>query len=159
MYDVTPSEDQYEELAKWQHKEGVDFWRFYAPGITSKVMIAPNLQEDFESFLEKSKIPYKVAISNVEVILEEERRNITRNRQARSTVFPSMVPDFSVYWSSMEMEEYSTYLAATYPAFVQMETIIFSPENRRIYSLKISNGIFGQKPIIAMEGGMHAREW
>lgn len=122
-------------------------------------MIAPHLQKDFENFLENSKIKNSVAINDVEIVLEEERRNITRNRRERSSVMPNFIPDFSVYWSSMEMEEYCTYLADTYPQFVQMETMVFSPQGRRIYALRISNGVFGQKPIIAMESGMHAREW
>lgn len=122
-------------------------------------MIAPHLQQEFENFLEKSQIPYVISINDVEILLEEERRNITRNRRGKESVLPGMVPDFARYWSSMEMETYSTYLAATYPQFVQMETMGFSPENRRVYALKISNGVFGQKPIIAMESGMHAREW
>lgn len=160
MYDVTPSEgEQYDALTKWQYEAGVDFWRLYQAGVTSKVMIAPDLQQEFESFLVKSQIPHAVAINDVEIILEEERRNITRNRRGKGSVLPGMVPDFTRYWSSMDMEAYCTFLAQTYPQFVEMEHLVFSPGNRRVYALKISSGVFGQKPIIAMESGMHAREW
>jgi hypothetical protein len=152
---VTPNENQYEALAEWQFEDGIDFWRLYSAGVKSTVMIAPHRQLDFEEFLAAMRIEYNVAISDVETVLEEERRNMTSNRRGKS----SQMPDFSIYWSSMEMEQYCTYLANTYPQFVQMETLTFSPGNRRIYAMKISNGVFGHKPIIAMEAGMHAREW
>jgi Carboxypeptidase activation peptide/Zinc carboxypeptidase len=156
---VTPNEDQYSAFAEWQFEDGADFWRLYSAGVRSTVMIAPHRQEDFEEFLDASQIIYNVAINDVEIVLEEERRNMTKNRRGKSTALPGMVPDFSVYWSSTEMEQYCSYLANTYPQLIQMETLIFSPGNRRIYAMKISNGVFGQKPIIAMEAGMHAREW
>ncbi|KAG5677263.1 hypothetical protein PVAND_007034 [Polypedilum vanderplanki] len=160
VYDMTPTNEQHEALANWQNEVGVDFWRFYAPERTSRVMIAPDKQEEFEAFLVQTGIKYEVAIHNMEDLIISERQNITRNRRGRSSpVQPGFTPDFSVYWTADEMEQYCTYLAHTYPNLVQIETLLFSPNNRRIYALKVSNGVFGQKPIIAMEGGMHAREW
>jgi hypothetical protein len=132
----------------------------YAANRASKVMIAPNLQQDFESFLSTNGIPYQVLIDDVEVTLEEERQTMAKNRVGKSSpVQPGVVPDFSVFWSSAQMEQYCTFLAQTYPNLITMETLIYSPGGRRIYALRISNGVFGQKPIVAMEGGMHAREW
>jgi Zinc carboxypeptidase/Carboxypeptidase activation peptide len=156
---VTPNAEQYEALANWQYKEGVDFWRLYAVGHTSHVMIAPEKQKDFEMFLSSMNITNRVKIDNLESLLEEERQSMARNRRGKSTVLPGMVPDFSVYWSATEMQQYSEFLAERYPQFVTIETMVFSPQGRRIYALKVSSGTFGQKPIIAMESGMHAREW
>jgi hypothetical protein len=151
---------QYEVLANWQYEEGVDFWRFYAPDRTSRVMIAPERQDEFEAFLLRSGIKNTVAISNMEDLIISERQNITSNRRGRSSpVQPGFNPDFGVYWTADEMETYSNYLAATYPSIVTIETLIFSPGGRRVYALRVSSGVFGQKPIIAMESGMHAREW
>lgn len=144
-------------LAMWQDEEGVDFWRFYAPNRASPVMISPDRQQDFEMFLEQQNIPYTVKINDLEVMLEEERQSMARNRRAKATVMPGMVPDFSVFWSSAEMETYCTFLANQYPSLVTMETLVWSPGGRRIYAMRISNGNFGDKPIIAMESGMHAR--
>jgi hypothetical protein len=124
-------------------------------------MVAPSKQEEFENFLSDSKTPFEVIINDLEVILEEERSNMTVNRNGRSrlTVVPGVTPNFKVYWSSNEMEEFCNYLAQTYPQLVEMEILTLSPQGRNIYAMKISSGDFGQKPIIAMESGMHAREW
>lgn len=122
-------------------------------------MVAPKFQSNFESYLTSSNLTYQMVIDDVEVVLENERESIAQNRQLKPTALPGMVPDFSIYWSSDEMETYCTFLATTFPQFVEMETLGFSPGNRRIYAMKVSTGVFGQKPIIAMETGMHAREW
>lgn len=144
-----------------QYDEGFDFWRFYAPEVKSTIMVAPSKQEKFETFLNESKTLHEVVINDVEIILEEERSNMTRNRIGRSrlVLVPEVTPNFKVYWSSSEMEEYCRFLAETYSKLVEMEILTVSPDGRNIYAMKISNGIFGQKPIIAMESGMHAREW
>lgn len=151
--------DQFEEFSRWQYENGVDFWQRPMSGKPLTIMVAPHNQLNFETYLSSANITYQVTLNDVEPLLEEERQNMATNRLIKKTALPGMVPDFSIYWSSTEMENYSTFLSNTYPQFVQMETLIFSPGGRRIYGLKISNGVFGQKPIIAMESGMHAREW
>lgn len=137
-----------------QYNEGIDFWRFHAPEVKSTIMVSPSKQKEFEIFLAESKTHYKVVINDVESILEEERTNMTRKRDGRSR---DVKPNFKIYWSSKEMEQYCKFLADAFPQFVEMEILGHSPEGRSIYAMKISNGVFGQKPIIAMESGMHAR--
>lgn len=160
VYDVVPNDVQHEALSLIQFDEGIDFWRLYVAGEKSRVMIAPEKQQEFEDFLDFHKIPYEVAIEDMEESIIEEQRSMAKNRRKRATFDPQVTPDFSVYWSAAQMETYCTYLADTYPSLVSMETMTFSPEGRRIYALKISSGpVFGRKPIIAMESGMHSREW
>jgi murein tripeptide amidase MpaA len=123
-------------------------------------MIAPEKQKYFEDFLALHKIPYEVVIEDMEEPILEEKRSMDKIRRKRATLVPSVTPDFSVYWSATQMETYCKYLTDTYPSLVSMETLILSPEGRRIYAMKISSGpVFGRKPIVAMESGMHAREW
>jgi murein tripeptide amidase MpaA len=50
-------------------------------------------------------------------------------------------------------------LAQTYPQLVTREVLVQSFERRDVFALKISRGGFGNKPIIFIDGGMHAREW
>lgn len=143
-----------------QYEEGIDFWRLYTAGRMSRVMISPERINYFEEFLAVHKIPYEVAIEDMEKPIEEERQSLRRSRQKRATSIPRVTPDFSVFWSAAEIETYCTFLAQTYPQFVTLETMTWSPEGRRIYAMKVSSGsTFGQKPIVAMESGMHAREW
>lgn len=123
-------------------------------------MIEPKKQNEFEDFLLVNQIPYEVVIEDMEEPILKERSELAKNRQKRATSVPRSGADFSVYWSSAEMETYCTYLAQKYPSLVTMETLTASPGRRRIYVMKVSSGqVFGQKPIIAMEAGMHAREW
>lgn len=122
-------------------------------------MISPERQNDFESLLSEIKLPYEITIEDMEVLIEEERQDMAKNRQGRAAFQNPANPDFSVFWSSVEMEAYADHLVRTYPNIVEKENLLFSPGGRNIYALKFSTGVFGNKPIIAMECGMHAREW
>lgn len=135
----------------------MDFFKFTAAGRTSKVLIAPQRIEDFENFLSEQKINFKIILSDYEKVLEEERAEIAENHK-NSRGFDGRNGNFSLYWRFNEMEDYASSLASRFPNIAQFETLGFSPGNRRIYALRISNGVFGQKPIIAIESGMHARE-
>ena len=132
-----------------QFDEELDFWRFHAPDLKSTIMVSPSKQEEFEVFLENSGTQFELIINDVETILEEERSNMTRD--ARSTSIS--MPNFKIYWSAHEMEQYCSYLAFNYPELVEMEKLAVTPEGRNLYAMKISSGIFGRKPIIAMESG------
>jgi murein tripeptide amidase MpaA len=158
LYDVTPNLQQHDLLSHWQYEEGVDFFRFARADSTSKVLIAPARVEEFEKFLNNEKISYKIVMDDYEKALEAERVSIAENHKGKRG-FDGRTGDFSIYWTYDEMEAYSFSLATRFPNLVQIETLTFSPENRRIYGLRISNGVFGQKPIIVIESGMHAREW
>lgn len=57
------------------------------------------------------------------------------------------------------MDQYSRSLAERFPNRVQYDIIGRSALGLPIYTLKISNGPFGTKPLIFIEGGCHAREW
>lgn len=162
VYDVTTTSEQLDDFSRWQYEEGVDFWQRPIAGRLMNIVVSPENQMNFEGYLSKANISHQVSIDDLEIILEAERQSMERNRRLKPSVLPGegrVVPDFSRFWTSAEMETYSTFLANTYPQFIQMETLTFSPGGRRIYALKLSTGTFGQKPIIGMESGMHAREW
>lgn len=52
-------------------------------------------------------------------------------------------------------------LARAYPQRVQIETIGWSTERRELKAFKIGNpsNEVAQKPLIWLDGGIHAREW
>lgn len=155
---MTPTTTQYDAFKEWEHEPGFDFFRLLTAGRTSNVLVAPERQQEFEEFLKQNEIAYSIDIEDYEVDLENERKSIEERRKF-SRGFDGRFGNFSVYWTFEEIEAWCTHIAATYPQFVQLETLIFSPENRRIFALKVSTGVFGQKPIYAVEAGMHAREW
>lgn len=161
-YDVTVTKENIEELMDWQYEDDVDFWRTGAVGTYSRVMIPPNLQERFENFLETKKVDYKVIIEDVgevEKNFEIEKVERLKKKQAKSAIETLSRPDFSIYWTSDEMDTYCRYLAQTYPQLVTREFLVQSYGGREVFALKISKGGFGNKPIIFIDGGMHAREW
>jgi murein tripeptide amidase MpaA len=155
---VTPTADQYEAFKLWEYETGFDFFRLVAADRTSNVLVAPERQVEFENFLTQNKIKFSIDIEDYEVVLEQERESIAEKRKF-SQGFDGRFGNFSLYWTNEEIEAWCTHLAQQHPNLVQMETLIFSPENRRIFAMKVSTGVFGQKPIFAVEAGMHAREW
>lgn len=161
-YEVTPAtQQQYDELSMWQHIEGVDFWRRYAKGLPSSVMIEPTLVPKFERFLRYSNMTNKVIVENVEDALETDRqsRDAYRRTFSNASLQFTTDPNFEIYWSSEQMENYARSLATRFPNRVQLEVIGRSAQGRVIYALKISSGPFGTKPLVFIEGGCHAREW
>ncbi len=161
-YEVIPTtQRQYTELSMWQHLEGVDFWRLYAKGMPSSVMIEPKLIPKFERFLKFTNMTNKVIVEDVEDALEQDRQSRSEYRRtfSNASLHFTTDPNFDIYWSSDQMESYSRSLAARFPNVVQLEVIGRSALGRVIYALKISSGAFGQKPLIFIEGGCHAREW
>lgn len=159
LYDVIPNEKQHPALAAWESEKGFDFFRLRNPGMPSTVLVAPERIFDFESFLSQTQIPFEVLFDDYEKPLEEERAALAKNRMNGVKGYSEGRANFAVYWRYPEMEAYIDDMAARFPQFLTKETLIVSPQGRNIYAVKISSGVFGQKPIIAMESGMHAREW
>lgn len=114
--------------------------------------MAPERQQEFEQFLTQKNIQFSINIEDYEEVLENERKGIEENRK-HSRGFDGRNGNFSLYWTFEEMEAWCTQLALRYPQFVQLETLTFSPEGRRIFAMKVSTGVFGQKPIYAVEAG------
>lgn len=147
-------------MLEWREEPGVDFWRAGAPGELSRVAIPPNLQQDFTNFLETNQINYNVHIEDfteIEKGFEAERVKRMAIKKAKSAVTPAL--DWTIFWTNEEIQEYAVRLATVYPFLVRYSVITRTFEGRDVFALRISNGNFGRKPIVFMDGGMHAREW
>lgn len=108
-------------------------------------------------FLSRFGVEHTVISEDYEVELEQERADMAENRKSGQKGYAQGHADFARYWTNAEMEAYMLDMAARHPQHVSVENMAFSPEGRRILVVKISSGTFGQRPIIAMETGMHAR--
>ncbi|CAG9799909.1 unnamed protein product [Chironomus riparius] len=160
LYEVVPNVDQYDGFSAWEGAPGVDFFKRKSAGRASTVLIAPEQQQEFEAFLRLNNILHNVIYQDYEVELEKEREQMAETRKTKSAFKIDGQADFSVFWSFTEMQSYLLGLRDRFPNLIQVENLAFSPEGRPIYAIKVSsNPIFGQRPIIAMETGMHAREW
>lgn len=68
MYNVTPkNEDQGTLLLLWEDSESIDLWEpISKKGKSSRIMVAPDTQERFVTFLRKNHIEHELIIENVE---------------------------------------------------------------------------------------------
>ncbi|XP_055704366.1 carboxypeptidase B-like [Phlebotomus papatasi] len=159
----TDDSQKLDMLFQWQ-EQGIDFWdNLNSIGRPMRVMIPPNLQTDFPAFLRDNEISHELTISNVESVLDQERKVQIESR-ARAMVnrrfAPRATADFSYYWQYSEINAYLRNLATEYPNLVTVEVAGESFEGREILVARISNSNFdGTKPKIFIDAGIHAREW
>lgn len=139
----------------WNNKLGIDFWSYGGVKKSSRVMVSPQIQKDFEEFLNEHEINFTLEINDIDKVLltEKTERNRGRAKRVNSS-------KFELYWTLDEMEYAMHQLAKTYPNIFKLDVIGESIENRKIYAARISKGKnFGENPIIFVDAGTHAREW
>lgn len=157
MYEVVPktSVQQNHLRSLSLSTEAYDFWSMPKQlGHSTNVVVAPDFQENFESFLKKFNIEYTIGMDNVETIVRKERY-----LQSISKTFSRSIK-FNRYYRYNEILEYMDNLAKKYPELVTVSTIGKSFENRDIKTITISDtNINSTKNTILVDGGIHSREW
>lgn len=160
VYEVTVERDQVELMQEWEDAPGIDFWTHPRVGHPAKIMVSPELEQSFVNFLVESSISHKLTIPDVEAVLRKEKEEHEHRRSKRS-VNINAVDDaaFDYFWTFDEMETYAKLLAETYPNTVKLENIGQTIEGRNMFALKFSTSLstFGEKPIIFIDAGTHAR--
>ncbi|XP_058460491.1 carboxypeptidase B-like [Malaya genurostris] len=149
--------EQREQLKRLEDLEGVDFW----DRAGNRIMIHPRLQRRFELFLKVHNIPHQLIIEDVEATVEAERKYDQEYRKARASSGRSTT-SFDNFWTLDEIYAYLDELAADYPNLVTVETICETYEKRSIKAITISTSdgqVSGTKPVVFIDGGIHAREW
>ncbi|XP_055602203.1 carboxypeptidase B-like [Uranotaenia lowii] len=147
--------EEYMVLRQWAEKIGIDFWDRH------RIMVRPDVQEQFAAFLEARNFSYEIIIEDVEVTVEAERKYNEEYIRAKKLSGRSTV-DFEHFWRLDEIYNYLDELEAEYPQLVNVETVGTTHEGRPIKAITISkNGgqIDGSRPVIFMDAGVHAREW
>jgi len=150
VYRITPhTEDQVHFLKKWMDTLDVDMWSEpSAAEHNVDVRVPADLLTEFEEVLKKQGLDYEVMIENVEnAILAQEASNVA-----------------SPYAFGFSYERYNSYsdivqelraLARQYPEASTFD-VGKTYEGRTMTGLKIGSG---SKPVIWIDGGIHAREW
>lgn len=134
----------------WELREGIDFWSHLYAGHTSKIMVSPDMHDEFVEFLTSLGIANKLSIENVETTLNSVRPKTRKRRDVDV--------DFAHFWTYDEFESYVAMIVDQYPTLVTKVIIGKSIEGRDLIGLKISRDAeFGNQPIIFMESGTHAR--
>lgn len=90
---------------------------------------------------------------------ERDQQVLSHTRVAR---LDDQYREFSYFYNSSEIDDYIDYLQAAYPQTVEIDVIGESLEGRSIRCVKISASgrkVDGNRPIIFIDAGIHAREW
>nr|CAD7452123.1 unnamed protein product [Timema tahoe] len=73
--------------------------------------------------------------------------------------YKEVIKLYMSFHSFGRIRTYLLQLVTNYPSLVTVENIGFTYEGRPIVIAKISSGGQGSRPVIAIEAGIHAREW
>ncbi|NXV33128.1 CBPA1 Carboxypeptidase, partial [Rissa tridactyla] len=134
----------------------VDFWRDpTSPDHPADLRVPfPSLQA-VKIFLESHSISYSIMIEDVQELLDEEKKNMTKSRRTeRST----STFDFASYHTIEEIYDWMDVLVDDHPNLISKIEIGQSYENRSLYVLKFSTG-GSNRPAIWLDTGIHSREW
>ncbi|NXG64380.1 CBPA1 Carboxypeptidase, partial [Hemiprocne comata] len=138
-----------------QEELQVDFWRHpTSPGHPTDLQVPFSSLQAVKIFLESNGISYRIMIKDVQELLDEEKKNMTKPRRTeRSTIF-----DFASYHTMEEIYDWMDRLVEDHPNLVSKLQIGQSYENRPLYVLKFSTG-GSNRPAIWLDTGIHSREW
>ncbi|XP_026333308.1 zinc carboxypeptidase A 1-like [Hyposmocoma kahamanoa] len=112
-------------------------------------MVSPPQKDTLEGFLNLNGIDYKVAIKNIQEIIDKETVK-TYNRNSRSMTWDA-------YYTLSDIENWMSDIARVHSTVVTEIVGGESYEGRPIKGLKISHGPGRQ--VIFIESGIHSREW
>ncbi|KAM9388906.1 carboxypeptidase A1-like [Phaethornis superciliosus] len=155
---ITPKDEEQINLLKVlgeQEDLQVDFWRRPTSLSQPADLLVPfsRLQE-VKTFLEARNIPYSIIMEDVQKLLDEEQKNMTKSRRERSiSTF-----DFGSYHTMEEIFSWMDTLVEDHPNLVSKLQIGQSFENRPLYVLKFSTG-GSNRSAIWLDTGIHSREW
>ncbi|KAL0830105.1 hypothetical protein ABMA28_003562 [Loxostege sticticalis] len=139
----------------------LDVLGYPSVGREGLVLVKPEHQAEFTNTLDAIGVSYRIHVEDVvkalqeddKVIEEVESENMARNAGAR-------IP-YNNYQPLSVYDDYLDDIARRYPNVAKLVSPANSFEGRPIKYLKISTTNFEDtsKPIIFIEGGIHAREW
>jgi len=151
---VTPTnDDQVKLLRQWQEEHNLDFWtELVHPGMATDIRVSADLVEMIEKTLKMEGIPYTIMIHDLEKELEEEREELKANSFMFSSGF-----NYYTYNRLHDIHEEVRRLADKHSNRASLFSAGTSFEKRDMLAVKVSSG--GSKPVIWIDGCIHAREW
>jgi hypothetical protein len=151
---LNPTQEQWKLLQRFRNRPGFDFWQEpRRPGGNLDIMVSPNKLPSFLAYLHATRVSYNIINQNVQTLVDAE---IKHQETAQKT--PRAI-SFDQYYRYDAINAYLQELAVNYPQLVTLETIGKSYEGRDMIVLKISSGGGGTRPVVLVDGGIHAREW
>ncbi|KAI8440683.1 hypothetical protein MSG28_009037 [Choristoneura fumiferana] len=161
-YFVGPaSADQLKALAPLTEQYQVDVLSHPLVSREGVVLVPPQQQSGFLSTLESLDIKYRVHAEDVKTSLDyDDQRIAAKNAEAFLRTGKRSLP-YDNYQTLDAIYAYLDDIAARFPSTVTLVTHGNSFEGRPLRYLKISTTNFEDedKPVIFIDGGIHAREW
>ncbi|XP_051856175.1 carboxypeptidase A1-like [Antechinus flavipes] len=147
--------EKVKELEDLDHLQ-LDFWRGpSSPSSPIDVRVPLHSVQSVKSFLELNKINYNIMIDDVQLLLNNEHRQMLATR---STARSTDTFRYDAYHNLAEIYEFMDLLVAENPNLVSKIQIGKSFEGRPLNILKFSTG-GNNRPAIWIDTGIHSREW
>nr|ABO21077.1 carboxypeptidase B [Aedes aegypti] len=170
IYDVqTTTRSDLKFLQTVSRDLGLDILSSPKIGRTSSVIVSPSNDEIFRSFLSKQNVTHKLLQGDIQRLIDHERNsNDIHIRKRRTVEQNDTIPivnfngaNFEYFWSLNDIYKYLNTLNEKYPNLVKVVDHGTTHENRSIKVITIStNGeVNGSRPVVLLDGGVHAREW
>ncbi|GFG39900.1 hypothetical protein Cfor_09069, partial [Coptotermes formosanus] len=149
-----PTGDQLKLLKHFSNSPGFDFWnepRRYGGNLD--IMVSPAQLPFFLTYLKQNSISFTVLNENVQTLIDAEIKHQEATPKAPRAI------SFDRYYRHSEINAYLEELAEKFRDLVTLESIGRSYEDRDMVVIKISSGGNGTRPVVLVDGGIHAREW
>lgn len=150
--------DVIQALAKDEENAHLDFWK---PPTKMKepvdVMVPPEKALAVHELLLENQIPNVVLIPDVERYVMKELADINSPPEDLSGRDSDYF--FTRYQSLREIHQFLDDLNSTYPEITEIYSVGNSSEKKDLKAIKIGKKSNKEKPIIWIDGGIHAREW
>ncbi|CAH2088362.1 unnamed protein product [Euphydryas editha] len=159
-YIVKPeSYEQLEKLGSKLLEFELDFVKNAALDREGIVLVKPEYQAGFLKFLSEENISHTVHVEDLKAQFDLEDQEILKQEQRTRSINGGRMP-YDNYQPLNVIYEYIDRIAEQYPETVTLVENLRSFEGRPLKYLKISRDNFqSNKPVIFIDGGMHAREW
>lgn len=154
VFRVTPKdESQVKLLQAMQEGLNLDFWtELVHPGISTDIHVPSDELAVVEKKFKQFGVQYKVLIQDLEHEIKEEENELKANNNKFSNGF-----NYYTYNRLDAIHEEVRRLAKVHPDRAQLFSAGTSFEKRDMLAVKVSSG--NAKPVIWIDGCIHAREW
>ncbi|OTF76498.1 organic cation transporter protein-like protein [Euroglyphus maynei] len=145
-------------------EDDIDFWR--RPDQINRfadLMITPNNSQHVIHYLSIRNIDYEILIDNVRTLVQNERDQMVKIQKRLEMLRSDQTDITAEFWQSFQrfdaVENLMNYLQNKYPNLVEKINFGKSFEGRELNLLRIGANSNDKKPVVFIEGGIHAREW
>ncbi|XP_033160952.1 carboxypeptidase B [Drosophila mauritiana] len=145
-------------VRKWSKENPL--WDFHEPKRNESllnVMIPPEEANRFIATLRNYHLEYKVLIEDLAPLVHAQR---AENLRKKLLIQWPHIDVLSAFYTHSEINDYLDSLPERFPKRVQVKQFGWSYERRPLKVLTITNGDGRRnKPVILIDGTVHAREW